>query len=120
MKRLIVWCLIFCGLAFSQTVTFTIAQSGTASAAVDLKACTMARLHMPSAWDTANLEVQLSTDGITYKTAYDSYGNKVTITAAADREIILSAGDWWGVRWMKLVATAAQTTAAREILAICK
>jgi len=120
MKRLLSLCLLFASLTFAQQVTFTIAQNGTASAAVDMRACTMARLHMPSGWDTANLEVQLSTDGVTYNTVYDQYDSKVTISAAASRVILLSPGDWWGVRWMKLVATAAQTTAARTITAICK
>lgn len=134
MKRLIVLCLLFCGLAFSQTVTFTIAESASLSGAVDFKACTMARIIMnPDAsgtgWTTANLTFQHSADGVTYGNVYDQFGNEVTVTvptaaSSAAVTIILSPGDWWNVRYVKIRSgtsgTAVNQAAARTIKVVCR
>lgn len=124
MKRLIVLCLLFAGLAFSQVVTFSIAQSASLSSAVDMRACTMARIIMPAAMTGTALTFQHSEDGVTYTNLYDAFGSEVTITSAASRTIILSPGDWWILRFLKVRSGTSGTptteAAARTIKVICR
>ena len=123
MKRLLVLCLLFAGLAFSQTVTFTIAESGSLSAAVDMKACTIARIIMPAAMTGVKLTFQHSEDGVAYTDIYDDSTERV-INTAASRTIFVSPGDWWMIRFLKIrsgvSATPTAEAAARSIKVICR
>jgi len=104
---------------YPQQVTFTIAQNGTTSAPVNMKGCTMSRIIMPAAWDTANITL-LAGEGAGYQPVYDAYGSAVTITAVAGHTISLSPGDYWNWNYLELVATAAQTTGARTLKVVCQ
>lgn len=124
MKRLIVLCLLFSAAAFSQVVTFTIAESASLSTAVDMRACTMARIIMPAAMTGTALTFQHSEDGVTYTNLYDAFGTEVTITSAASRTIVLSPGDWWLLRYLKVrsgtAGSATAEAAARTIKVVCR
>lgn len=123
MKRLLSLCLLFAGLAFSQVVTFTIAESGSLSAAVDMRTCTIARIITPAALTGTQLSFQHSEDGVTYTDIYDIGGER-TVTVAASRSIFVSPGDWWLLRYLKIrsgiSATPTTEAAARTIKVICR
>jgi hypothetical protein len=128
--------------AFAQTqpntvkvVTFTIAASGSLSGAVDMSACTPARIVINQAdsatgWTTANLTFQtLETGGTAYGNLYDQFGAEVTVSvpsgAGADPvTIILSPADWWVMRYMKIRSGTKDTpvtqAAERLIKVICR
>jgi len=102
--------------------TAVIAQNGTVSTAIEIGGAKHIGLVMPSAWDTATLGVQVSHDGTTYQTLYDDAGIAVTIQAAASRSIGINVAALGlaPFQFMKLVASAAQTTAARSIVVVAK
>lgn len=108
----------------STTVTIPISTSIMA-AGIDLQGCTPAAIEMPAAWDTANLTFSVaSTLTGTYKDVYDEFGSEVTVTAAASRFIRLNAGDWWGMRYLKIRSGTSGTpvtqTAARILTIHCR
>jgi len=106
-----------------RTYKATIASCGNLSAAVDLRGCAVLRLEMPASWTTANLTFQISSDASTYRDMYDAYGTEYTVMAAASRAIIMSAGDFFGVRYFKIRSGTSGTpvtqTAARSIGVVC-
>lgn len=70
----------------------TIANGTSLSDAIDLKEGELLAISMPSSWTAANLTLQSSKDGgSTWQNVYDKSGTEVTITAAADRYIVLDS-----------------------------
>lgn len=106
------------------SVPVTIANGASLAAFVDLDTKTLVGIHMPAAWDTANLTFQVSEDGVTYDNLYDSAGIEKTITVAASRYISVTPAEWVGVRFLKVRSgtsgTAVNQTAARTIQLITK
>lgn len=83
--------------------TSTITNGTSLSGAIDLGAATLFGIQMPSAWTTANLTFQASTDGATYANLYDSTGAEVTVTAAASQFIVMAVPPQWiGLRYLKI------------------
>lgn len=104
-------------------LTATIADEGTESTVVDLGGAKLAAIHMSAGWDAADLTIHAApTLGGTYYAVYDDLGVALLIKAAAARTIGLDsvAGMIAGLRFIKLVASAAQTTAARTLYLIVK
>ena len=67
-----------------------ISNGASLSAAIDLKEGELQALSMPASWTAANLTFQSSNDGgTTWQNVYDKSGTEVTVTAAADRYIVL-------------------------------
>jgi len=97
------------------TTTGVIAKDGTTSAEIDIEGFAVAGLFVPTL-NSANLTFQAApTSGGTFQDIKDGDGNAVTLTAGtgnyavgADDMAFLDA-----YRYIKIVASAAQTTAAR-------
>jgi len=105
--------------------TFTITNGTSLSAGVNLNGCTPARVILPSAWTTANLTFQLSSDGgTTYNDLYDEYGAEISVVAAASRHVRLNPGDWFSLNHMKIrsgtSASAVNQGANRTIIVVCR
>ncbi len=90
------------GMSAISTTTVTIASGQSLGSAVDLAHAALIRIQMSTAWTTANLTLQTSTDGLIYQDAYDSYGVEYTIVAVAAHNIILPPLDFIGMRYLKL------------------
>lgn len=93
--------------ASAQIRKFTIAGGASLSSAVDLQGCTMARLSIEAPWATANLSFQYSSEDANYGNLYDAFGTAVSVTVPSEAAtlpvtVVLSAGDWWGMRWLKI------------------
>jgi YD repeat-containing protein len=109
-----------------RTATATIAAGASLSSAIRIEAGTLTKIKVP-VMTAASLTVLESLDGTTYTQVYDQYGTLVTITTGdgtAARTIILSAGDWWGTRYIKFqsgtVAVPVVQVSAIAITAIYK
>ena len=83
-------------------VEVTIAESGSLSAAVDIKGATIVGVIMPAAWTAANLTLQASIDDETYNNVYDKFGTEVNIPVAASRHVIVSPAELTSLRYVKL------------------
>lgn len=103
-------------------VLVTIANSGTASTAADLRGWALRGIHMPADWDTADITfTSCETETGTFDPVYYSTGEAATAIAAvtiktpvADRYIPLTshaAVAMVSPGWVKVVASAAQTPA---------
>jgi len=102
--------------------TFTIAAGASLSSAVYIEAGTLTKLYIP-AMTACNFTVLESLNGTTFAQVYDGYNNLVTIQTGdgtAARYVQLSAGDWWGSRWLKFQCgtVAAPTTQVAKLTAI--
>src|ERR1044072_669262 len=82
--------------------TATIANGASLPGAVDLGRTRLAKINMPASWTAAVLTFQTSSDNVTYRDLYDSYGVEYTAQAAASRSIILNLADWLGSRYVKV------------------
>lgn len=76
----------------------------------------------PDGWDAADLQIQgaLTADG-TFEDIYDSAGNQLTLTVDSDRKVYLTAAQVLALLpwpYVRLVASAAQNTAARTLYAM--
>lgn len=100
-------------LTIVQRGTVTIATGGVVSDALALLKQSPVRINMPAAWTTANLTVQVSEDGVTYRNLYEEDGREKTITVAADRSIIVDPIDYIGVGYLKLRSGTVGTTVAQ-------
>lgn len=105
-------------------VTIPTAADGL-SPAVDLGEESLAAIQMPAAWTAAALTFQVSADGVTYQSMYDSGNAEVTIASAgvvASRFITFVAtlvDAFRAVRYLKVrsgvAATPVQQAAARTL-----
>lgn len=82
------------------------------------------RILMPSGWDAADITIQTSFDGTTYRDMYDAAGNEYTLNADADRDIVLDPYAFVSVNYIKLRSgtsgTPVNQTADREIEFVIK
>lgn len=108
-------------MAATVTQTAVIAESGNLSGAMDLGVVNydsgILAIDMPAAWTAANLTFQASADDNTYDNVYDSDGNELTVSAAADRYIVLTEGErsmLRGVRFLKVRSGTSGTPVAQD------
>ena len=100
----------------SLTRIVTIAASGTKTDAIDLGTARLAGVQIPAAWDTANITLEVSADGITFVPLYDQAGSIVTLTVGGTSRVVQAPFvDLIAYRHIKIVSTATQT-AARSII----
>ena len=95
-------------------VTGAIAEDGTTSAVIDIEGYAVTGLLIPTI-DSANLTFTVSNlTGGTYYTVKDMDGSTFTITASTGAFAVGSddLSPLFGYRFIKVVASAAQTTAA--------
>jgi hypothetical protein len=102
----------------------TIASGQSLSDIVDVGSKTLLGIIMPSAWTAANLTIQVSTDGTNFYDVYDGLGTEKTITAAANRYIIIDPTDFVGAKYIKVrsgtAAAAVNQGADRAVRLITK
>lgn len=78
------------------TASVTIASGNSLSGAISLSTALLSAVVMPAAWTSANLTFQASIDGgVTFNNVFDDAGNELTMTAAANRYIILANISQW-------------------------
>jgi hypothetical protein len=110
---------VIAGAAQLSTATATIASGAALSGAVDCGTARLAKINMPAAWTAANITLQTSADGVTYRDCYDAQGTEYSVVAAASRSIILALVDFLGTRFVKVRSGTAVTpvnqAAARDI-----
>jgi len=101
-----------------------IAQNGTESTEVDIQKWKYIAILMPAGWDAATLTIKGSAAaGGTKRTIKNDVGQTFpTMTVAVDTIYSIDANALMlaGVHFISLVASAAQTTAARTIKVMCK
>jgi hypothetical protein len=96
------------GVIFNDAAA-VIANGASLSGAVALGAGAPVAIATPAAWTAANLTFQGSVDGTTFLNLYDDAGTEVTVTAAVDRYIALSASLFAGCRFLKIRSGTAGT-----------
>jgi len=79
-----------------------IANGESLSAAVNVQSVPLCRIIMPAEWTAANLTLQTSSDGTTFNNLYNEDGTEVLIQAAASRSILLYAGNYLGIAFIKV------------------
>lgn len=107
--------------AHKRTVAVTIAINESLSGAVAVGDGVFTGIVMPAAWTAAVLTFQASFDGTTFYNLYDEAGGEYTIAADASRYITVPAGDFAGVRFLKVrsgTAAAAVNQAAARTLSL--
>lgn len=101
--------------------TATIASGASLSGAFDLGQSRAARLAFPAAWTAADVTVQTSMDGVTYRDLYDKDGTEYTIKAALSRSVLLPIADFFGIRYLKFrsgTSAAAVNQGADRVLEV--
>lgn len=105
-----------------ETRSVTIANGETTSGAVNLQDYAIVGLHMPAAFTGATITFQAATsESGSYNDVYDSDGNQVSASVAADRAIGLSGAEadalapW---NWVKLVSGSSEGADRTITLAI--
>ena len=94
----------------AETVTATIVSGAAASAAVDFRGYAGGGYILPSTFDgTALTFTVCDTEGGTYQTLYDQYGNALSVTVAASRSFPLPQ-ELFGWPFFKLVSGTNQST----------
>lgn len=121
--------------AYAQERSFTIANGASVSGAVDMQACTAARILInptgasSAAWTAANLTFLGSEDGVVYGNVHDEFGTEATVVVptgadAAMKMIVVTPASWWSWRWLKIrsgtSSSAVNQLAARTIKVICR
>lgn len=101
------------------TFTATIAISTQLSDAIDLGASSLNAIQMPAAFTGTTMTFEGSFDGTTYAAVYDGAGVQVTATVAASRFIVLTPGDFSGVRYLKIKSGSSET-AARSVTLLAR
>lgn len=82
--------------------TATILLGTSLSAAVLIAGGTVIRIEMPEAWDAAGLSFEVSSDGADYDKLYKEDGSEYTVSAAADRAIMIDPTRLAGVKYLKV------------------
>lgn len=99
--------------------TVNIANGASLSAAVDTGTARLACISLPAAWTAADLTLQCSTDGVTFRDVYDKDGAEYTIKAAASRAVLVPLADTLGMRYIKIrsgtAAAAVNQAASRDL-----
>jgi hypothetical protein len=100
--------------------TVNIANAASLSGVVDMGTARLARISLPAAWTAADLTLQSSTDGVTFKDLYDKDGIEYTIKAAASRAVLVPLGDMLSLRYLKIrsgtSATPVNQGASRDLI----
>jgi hypothetical protein len=104
---------------YPQSVTFTIANGQTASAAVNMGACTMAAIITPSVLSGTSFTFTHAQDGGTFNPVYDEFNAVKTIPVGTSRTILIAPVDYWIGGYWKIVSSHAEG-AARTIKVICR
>ena len=91
-----------------ESETFTIANGQTTSNAIKLMGRSLAALIMPAAFTGTSLTIKASIDGVTYLDAYNTDGNILTISCAANRYICLFTPDFFATEYIKIVSSGAE------------
>lgn len=85
------------------SVTATIANGASLSAAIDLGANYFAvSLTMPAAWTAASLSFQTSVDNVTFNEMSDVLGALVSLTVSASTDLALDGTTFIGRRYIKV------------------
>lgn len=91
------------GKAGIETVTATITNGTSLSAAVNLGSRRLVAIQMPAAMTGTALTFQASWDGTTYNNVYDQGGTELQYTTAASRYIVVTSNDLlWGIQFIKV------------------
>lgn len=113
-------------MAYSKltTVEVTIAKNGTTTDEIDLSRHLLVGIYMPDGWDAADITFTASyeSDG-TFIPLMDTGGNLVTLTVDSDDYISFTEAYMALINnapFIKVVASAAQTTAARTLYLIVR
>lgn len=100
------------------TVTATISNGQTLSAAVDLGNQRLGRIGCPASVDgNTTLSFMTSHDGVTYRALFDAYGTEYTVTIAANRSVVPDLTMFASARYLKVrfgKSTAAGTAATAD------
>lgn len=88
--------------------TVTILDGETTSDAIDSEGGALVGIVVPTGLEGTTFTVKASVDNSTFYDYYNDSGSQVTITCGASRFIGISAQDFVGVRYLKLVG-ATQT-----------
>ena len=106
-------------------IPVVIANGASLSPSVYLDKGVLSAIHMPAAWDTANLTFQGSNDNFTFDSVYNDAGTEFTITAVASRYIIVTTtntANLAGLMYIKVRSGTSGTpvtqTAARTLFLI--
>ena len=102
-----------------EEVEVTIASSGTVSTAANLLGMRLVGIVTPAALTGTALTFQGSADGSTYTALYDTAGDAVGATVAADRWVVLDPADFAGIPYIKAVSGSAEA-AERTITLIVR
>jgi hypothetical protein len=107
--------------------TVTIASGASLSDEVNLDGLELEAVHMPAAWDAADLTFQAATvKGGAYQNVHDDAGTEIAVTAAAARAIPIGTRTkrLRGLHFIKVrsgtAALPVNQTAAREIVLALK
>lgn len=94
--------------------TAIIAINTTTSNALHVIGKSLVALIIPAAITGTIISFQSSYDGVIFNDAYNSSGNKLEVTVAANRHIHLTPADFYGAKFVKLVSNQTEL-AARSI-----
>lgn len=94
----------------------TISNGASLSAAVDLGVYRLVGISIPATFEPTTLTFQSSYDNVTWMNVYDSYGTEKSVSAGTSRRVILSPGDFYGVRYIRIRGgtSASPTTVAAD------
>jgi hypothetical protein len=84
------------------TVTVTITNGTSLSAAVDIGNAGIVRVLMPATWTAAVLTAQVSQDNATFYDLYNADGTEWSATVAANHAVVMDVTVWTGMRYVKL------------------
>ncbi|WP_234680804.1 hypothetical protein [Bradyrhizobium monzae] len=90
----------------------TILSGQNLSAPIDLANHALAGIEMPSAWTSAVITFQVSSDGVTYRDFWDENG-EVSFQAAANRAIRIASWSWFAIRYLKIRSGTSATPVAQ-------
>lgn len=78
------------------------------SQAIDMAGNTLTGLIMPSSFTGTSITFQSSVDNTTFIDMYDTAGNALSVTVAANRWVAFAPQDFAGVRYLKLKSGSAE------------
>lgn len=86
----------------ADTVTATIAASGSVSPSVNMGGRKLIGFMMPAAWTSADITFQGSFDNSTFYDMYDTTGAEIDYQVAASRFIVVNSALWLAPRFVKV------------------
>jgi hypothetical protein len=128
MKPLVMLMLLSASCAVAQKLTFhtvTIANGAAVSSSINTKDEPIVTLDMPAAWTAADIVIEGSNDGSTWKGVYNADGSRYTISVAASRMVIILSLEIQGIRYIRLrsvdsLVADVNQGAARSIMLITR